>query len=1300
MTVQFRSRIPSVIDYATEIKSVGVCCFLQDGTINKVQSTQIECYALKGNFQFGNINDISCDTVAETGCCCSCSEASKHEDYEAFLDAATPVDDNCTSGPADPNAWGDGIGLKSNITKCQCDKVGGKWTAGDCPVIFHIDVLHKDGVRSRCYTVKDPIIPVVYKYYCTPSGLCGSCVESQCDMTSGIVYYDTQDACDLACLDPLRWQCLDGTCYSGNDLTLPFASQAECESRCPRYSCNPGTGLCTPTYTDPTGIDGSYSNMVSCMAICQRDGICCHSSSTCPENNTCTISKERDCFQLPPQGNCIDNFTFIPSTEYTSCTQLYASDPTNACVDTPLGVCCGYGETDPTDIANCKFITEWDCTENGGRVWTPATSIAQCNTSCAGLVEEWYCKDGDCISGYFTPGTHYPKYNTCIAAATCPRYICVNGSVISIVSTDSRWSTAYRTFTAAIASCDPTRGTCCSPDGSCTNTTEGNCPAPSSWTAVLDGSTICTPNLCTQPTGSCCYINPSTGDRICATGISETACKAFGDPDYIFKPLSSVCLNCDPFVGKCCRSYECTDGETRTRCQSTLGTWTKFGTCSEPTPCGTNPNPEGRCCIDGVCGRYTQSLCLTLGGVWENTPDSCSPNPCITPTQRCCYSNGTCTDSTVQDCLNAGGASSGAGTSCSNGTCESAITCCTGCKQTLETATSCSAGGGFTISNPTEPCCVQCCYNQSTTANCEYLTSNALESATTRCLGLGGTIIDQSACSSCILWKYGCVNGTCTRTSNGIYTTIEECNINCLTGSCCKANGTCTNGLTKIQCGSDIHTIGAICDATCVGDPIGGCCEFGANCRPELKSNCSGNWSPIPCQSPPEYCGDDVIIVDPPEPCLGDPTVSIDAICNFIPRILTCDCCSTMVDLDVCLAACANAEGCIYVSGGGGSGGGGPQPLVAQCEIDVRIPRSCCYIQYDPTFGAIGMTCNNVCSSAECEKLKVISNSQHPAVYTADAICPPRQLSQSGSIFNCNGAVPLTMSSKSFYSGVPFGMCWTLGVTAQYSCNITDESACTSSNGYWISLQTSDGEMCNSTYRPQPINITTTRILEPETMNASEFESLGLEFGDFYKGGYYIGIYSPGVPLTQSGSSLYGSLNFTMPKVNPSTAIGRGETSVTKWALIVEQYTYKASFLNTTESPILLPHTKLSKYDGFYNCYGDGVFGGLRSSLTNSVVGRNRRGFPDYYLPSIQELMFLAYQINDFSTDNYIKYISIFKNDQGISKPTYLSSSSINDNLLYSQYLQPMDTDSFGRIFTSKLNSINTVKFFRRINLT
>lgn len=105
MTVQFRSRIPSVIDYATEIKSVGVCCYLDGITMTSVQSTQIECYALKGNFQFGNINDISCDTVAELGCCCSCSEARKHEDYEAFLDAATPINANCTSGPDNPKLW-------------------------------------------------------------------------------------------------------------------------------------------------------------------------------------------------------------------------------------------------------------------------------------------------------------------------------------------------------------------------------------------------------------------------------------------------------------------------------------------------------------------------------------------------------------------------------------------------------------------------------------------------------------------------------------------------------------------------------------------------------------------------------------------------------------------------------------------------------------------------------------------------------------------------------------------------------------------------------------------------------------------------------------------------------------------------------------------------------------------------------------------------------------------------------------------------------------------------------------------
>ena len=177
-------------------------------------------------------------------------------------------------------------------------------------------------------------------------------------------------------------------------------------------------------------------------------------------------------------------------------------------------------------------------------------------------------------------------------------------------------------------------------------------------------------------------------------------------------------------------------------------------------------------------------------------------------------------------------------------------------------------------------------------------------------------------------------------------------------------------------------------------------------------------------------------------------------------------------------------------------------------------------------------------------------------------------------------------------------------------------------------------------------------------------------------------------------------MNLTTPITSPSTAYGNGENVVAKWALIVEPYTYRTSFLNETEPRILLPHSKLSKYDGFYNCYGNAGFGGLRSSLTNSVLGRNRRGFPDYYLPSIQELMFFAFQINDFSTDNYIKYISIFKNDLLKSMPSYLSSTSIGDTSLYSQYLQPVDRYTFGNIATSTLTSVNTVKFFRRINLT
>ena len=115
MAIQFRTRTKSTIDYSGDLKSNGVCC---DFLGNKTSKTLVECFQSGGNFQYGDINTISCPSRGEIGCCCSCNSSFLNTDGSS-VSCGNPITLNTT-------------GL-TPTTQCECDRLGGKWTNLPCP---------------------------------------------------------------------------------------------------------------------------------------------------------------------------------------------------------------------------------------------------------------------------------------------------------------------------------------------------------------------------------------------------------------------------------------------------------------------------------------------------------------------------------------------------------------------------------------------------------------------------------------------------------------------------------------------------------------------------------------------------------------------------------------------------------------------------------------------------------------------------------------------------------------------------------------------------------------------------------------------------------------------------------------------------------------------------------------------------------------------------------------------------------------------------------------------------------------
>lgn len=149
----------------------------------------------------------------------------------------------------------------------------------------------------------------------------------------------------------------------------------------------------------------------------------------------------------------------------------------------------------------------------------------------------------------------------------------------------------------------------------------------------------------------------------------------------------------------------------------------------------------GACCFaDGSCAVTTIEECNTLGGAYQGDDTLCDPNPCPQPPMACCFADGHCEFVTSEVCLSLGGTPQGYGTVCDPNPCpQPAMACCFDNGDcAFVTAEECTQAGGTpqgygTDCEPNEcpqpPATGACCVDDQ--GNCEVLTQ-------ARCVELGG----------------------------------------------------------------------------------------------------------------------------------------------------------------------------------------------------------------------------------------------------------------------------------------------------------------------------------------------------------------------------------------------------------------------------------------------------------------------------------------------------------------------------------------------------------------------------------
>jgi hypothetical protein len=372
-------------------------------------------------------------------------------------------------------------------------------------------------------------------------------------------------------------------------------------------------------------------------------------------------------------------------------------------------------------------------------------------------------------------------------------------------------------------------------------------------------------------------------------------------------------------------------------------------------------------------------------------------------------------------------------------------------------------------------------------------------------------------------------------------------------------------------------------------------------------------------------------------------------------------------------------------------------------DIDARIPNACC--SFIIQNGAPnGVTCQNVCSERACANLAIVeSGLDDPfadTVFIPNKVCG-KSIVSGVAAASC-GTTTITsrlISTTDAFAEDLLGPCYQLNEeTLEYTCSVQPEYRC---SGYWVNPETIDSNVayCDHAYTPKSFTKSSSYI-NPTQYTESEFDSLGLSIGDEFQGGIYIGKFAPKKPNATTISRVYGALNFSTPS---STYVDvSGESEYSKWAIIVNKNFLKSPLIYSTDP---INNFTNSYYDGYMNCYGDRYQNNrIESSTINTIRGKLRNGFIDYYVPSIVEMMFLSEQYRNNTTLQDILTIdgtfasSTFVTDKYLKAfPTGVNIFN-NMNLLYGQIIGT--GENLGKNITFNINRTVNFFLFRRIILT